>query len=822
MTTSSFEAWFTAKRWQPFPFQREVWEAHRHGASGLIHAATGTGKTYAAWGAALQSWLDKHPNPASWGKMKPPALQVIWLTPLRALAADTAQALLAPVHDLGLPWTIELRTGDTSSAAKQRQLKKPPSALITTPESLSLLLSQKNAQEIFADLQTVVVDEWHELLGNKRGVQTELGLARLRRWRPELRTWGLSATLGNLDEALQTLVGREGNGRLIRGLVPKEVIIDSLIPDEIERFPWAGHMGLKMLPQVIAAIEEGRTALVFTNTRNQTERWFQAILDARPDLAGDIALHHGSLDRSTREWVEDSLREGSIRAVVCTSSLDLGVDFPTVDRVLQIGSPKGVARLLQRAGRSGHQPGVISRITCVPSHAFQLVEVAAVRDAVTNGHIEARVPPSKPLDLLVQHLVTLALGGGFEEDAVYAEIRNAYSYRDLTRAEFDWALAFVTTGGYALQRYPEYQRVTANAEDGRFTVEDRKIASRHRMSIGTIMSDPSIQVQYLRGGKLGTINESFISRLKPGDKFIFAGKPLEFVRVRDLTAWVKRANSTRGAIPRWSGTTLPISPELGEGVRAKLAEAADGVFDSPEMWAVKPILLLQARVSRIPTADELLIEQTQTRDGFHLFFYPFEGKLVHQGLAALVAYRLARQRPLTFTLTANDYGFELLADQPEVSLLEEVDLLKLFSPENLYHDIPASLNASEMAKRQFREIARVSGLIFQGPPGQQRSMRNVQSSSSILYDVFEKYDSENLLLAQANREVLERQLDASRLSHALRRIQKSEIGVVQTKRPSPFAFPLFVERMQARLSSETLAERVQRLVAQLEKAARFG
>lgn len=819
------ESWFARHGWEPFSFQREVWQTYLDGENGLIHAPTGTGKTYAAWFGPVLRWLSSNPEADTRAEMKPPTLRVLWLTPMRALAADTEQALQRTVDELALPWTVDRRTGDTSSYRKQRQLEQPPTALITTPESLSILLSQKNAQKLFRELELVVVDEWHELLGNKRGVQAELGLTRLRRWRPDLRIWGLSATLGNLEEAAAALLGVDDEGRplpgrLVRGVVPKETLVDSLIPEQIERFPWAGHMGLKMLPQVLATVEEANSALVFTNTRNQTETWFQAILEARPQWAGEIALHHGSLSAATREFVEEGLRTGELRCVVATSSLDLGVDFWPVDRVLQVGSPKGVARLLQRAGRSGHRPGVASRVTCVPTHAFELVEVAAVRTAINGGFMEARTPLERPLDLLVQHVVTVALGGGFRPERLLEEVRHSYAYRNLSDAEWRWVLDFVTTGGEALTTYAEYQRVVPDGDV--YRVPDKKIAQRHRMSIGTITSDPLIQVKYLRGKHLGNINESFISRLSPGDRFIFAGRVLEFIRVREMTAYVRRAKGSAGAIPRWTGTTLPLSPELGVAVRRKLADAADGIFEGPEMLAVKPILALQQKWSRIPALDELLVERLKTREGHHLFFYPFAGKLVHQGLAALVAYRLSRLGPITFTLTANDYGFELLSPDPaplDAALAGDGRFPPLLSPSNLWEDIPASLNAAEMARRQFREIARVAGLVFQGFPGQKRSARQLQASSSLFYEVFSKYDADNLLLAQAHREVLERQLEQSRLSRTLHRLSQSRVEMVFVPRPTPLSFPLFVSRMQAKLSSEKLADRIRRLTERLEKWA---
>lgn len=810
------ESWLGSRGWTPFPFQREAWEAYRAGESGLIHAGTGTGKTYAAWLGPLLEWMETHePDLRPRRRAAAPPLRVLWLTPLRALAADTEAALRAPLAGLGIPWTLERRTGDTSSTVRGRQREKLPTALVTTPESLSLLLSRPDARHLFSELRLVVVDEWHELLASKRGAQTELALARLRRFRPALSTWGLSATLGNLDVALSSLLGVGRQGRLVRGATPKEIRVDSLIPETIERFPWAGHLGLKLLPRVVAAIEEGRTALVFTNTRSQTEIWYQAILDARPDWAGEIALHHGSLDRKVRDFVEEALSAGGLRCVVCTSSLDLGVDFSPVDRVLQVGSPKGVARLAQRAGRSGHRPGALSRVTCVPTNAFELIEVAAARRALEAGRIEPRTPREKPLDVLAQHLVTVAVGGGFRADELYEEVRTAWAYRGLTPAEWDWTLDFVTRGGPALAAYPEYRRVVER--DGLYTVPDRTVARRHRLSIGTITSDAALTVQYVSGGRLGTVEETFIARLRPGERFIFAGRTLELAEVRDLTAWVRRAKGRSSTVPRWMGGRMPLSTELAAAVRRLLEEARDGIFAGPEMEAMRPILELQARWSAIPAADELLVERLKSREGHHLFLYPFEGRLVHEGLAALLAWRLARLRPITFTLAVDDYGLELLS--PDLAPLEEALAAGLLAPTGLAEDIPASLNAAEMAKRQFRDIARVAGLLFQGLPGQRKSARHLQASSGLFYEVFAKYDPGNLLLHQAHREVLEQQLERSRLGRALARLAASRVTVLELARPSPMAFPLMVAHMREKLSSESLADRVRRLQARLEKAA---
>ena len=830
---SSIEAWFASRGWAPFGFQREVWQAYLAGDSGLIHASTGTGKTYAAW---LGPLLEAMAEPVEETDNLAPRLRVLWLTPLRALAADTEKALRTPLDALGLNWTLERRTGDTSSSVRARQKERLPTALITTPESLSLFLSQTNAPQQFQNLRCVIVDEWHELMGTKRGTQTELCLARLRGWNPNLRTWGLSATMGNLDVAMAALMGiaREGgkwkekgaespvissplphSSILIRGEQPKAIVVDALIPAEIERFPWTGHLGLRMLEPVVKVLEQVSSALVFTNTRSQTEIWYQNILEMKPDWAGEIALHHGSLDRATRDWVEDGLRQHTLHAVVCTSSLDLGVDFAPVDRVLQIGSPKGIARLMQRAGRSGHRPGATSRVTCVPTNAFELVEVAAARDAIRQGKIEGKPVIEKPLDVLAQHAVTIAAGTGFRADALFDEVRTAYSYRHLSEIEWQWVLDFVVRGGNALKAYPQYQRVVER--DGVYKIEDLSIARMHRLSIGTIVSDTAVQVQLLKGARLGTIEEGFISRLKRGDKFVFAGRVLEFVMLRDTTAYVRKATSKKGAVPSWQGSRMPLSTELCAAVRAKLEEARTGCYNGPEMEAVRPILELQAARSHIPAPDEFLIERTKTRDGFHLFFFPFEGRAVHEGLSALFAYRLSRLMPITFTFAMNDYGFELLSGD-KLDFVTAEQIAALLRVEDLAEDILASLNSTEMARRQFREIARIAGLVLDGLPGKRKSIRQVQASSSLLFDVFEKYDPQNLLLHQANREVLERQLESSRLRRALERLAECKVVLVDVKHPTPLAFPILVDGLREQLSSETLADRVKKMQVQFEKA----
>ena len=818
------EDWFARRGWKPFDFQREVWAHMAKGHSGLLHASTGTGKTYAVWfgiiGALVpDSSVLRGPESSDGGARLDSGLRrngglVLWITPMRALAADTVRALQAPLRALGLDWRVAARTGDTVAGEKTRQAEKPPTVLVTTPESLTLMLARADARESFRHLRAIVVDEWHELMGNKRGVQAQLALARLTRWQPGLMVWGLSATLGNLQAASAALHGARA-ACMVRGVEPKEIVIDTLIPATMERFPWGGHIGIKLLPEVVAEIDRHSTTLVFTNVRSQAEIWYQALLNARPDWAGLIALHHGSLDRDIRDWVEAGLKQGTLKAVVCTSSLDLGVDFLPVERVLQIGSPKGIARLLQRAGRSGHAPGRVSRITIVPTNAMELIESSAAREAGEARRVESRVTPAKPYDVLVQHLVTIALGGGFLPDDLFDEIRSTHSYRDLTRAEFDWVLGFVAGGG-SLSAYPDYHRIAAD-EAGLYRVPSQMIARRHRMSIGTIVSESSMHVAWMSGGRIGAIEEDFIARLKHGDAFTFGGRVLELVRTQDMTAYVKKATRSKGVVPRWAGSRMSFSSELADASLAQLACMHAGRFDTPETRALRPLIELQRRWSALPGPDTLVVETLKSAEGHHLFVYPFAGRMVHIGLASLFAWRAAREAPGTFSISMNDYGFELLSPRAfdwralfEGGLLDDGDLLA---------DVLESLNASELAQRRFREIARVAGLVFQGFPGAPKSTRQVQASSSLFYEVFRKHDRGNLLLTQAEAEALEQELEIGRLRATLARMRERQLVFTRPPRFTPFAFPLMVERLREAVTTEKLSDRVQRLLAELEQAA---
>ncbi len=820
---SRAQAWLTARGWQPFPFQQQVWQAMAQGQSGLLHATTGSGKTYAVWLGVLQRELGLAAqagvagiNPAipASSRLKAAPLTAVWLTPMRALASDTTKALTEPLEGLLPGWTIGQRTGDTPSAERARQDRRFPSALVTTPESLSLMLSRDNAPEELGGVRYVVVDEWHELIGSKRGVQVQLAIARLRRFNPGLIVWGLSATLGNLDEARDVLCGKSPSV-LVQGKIDKTLVIDTLIPPDPGKYSWVGHLGARMQQPVIDEIAKSGTTLVFTNVRSQAEIWYQLLLEARPDWAGQIALHHGSLDREVRDWVERGLKDGTLRAVVATSSLDLGVDFLPVERVMQIGSAKGVARIVQRAGRSGHAPGRASRLTLVPTHTMEIIEAAAVRRAAYAGNVEKRESPDKPLDVLVQHIVTVALGGGFKPAQLYSEVKDAWAYRKLTRAEFDWALAFCERGGESLTAYPDYHRIKADAK-GIYRVPDRGIARRHRMSIGTIVSDASIQVKYLGGMRIGTMEEGFISRLRKGDCFYFAGRLLEFIRVQDMAAYVKKSTKKKGTVPTWQGSKMALSPEMGNAVLELMQLAARGEYPEPELEAARPMLETQALRSRIPTPKTLLVEQYSSREGHHLYVYPFAGRHVHLGLASLLAWRLARDRPNTFSISVNDYGFELMAAQAFDTA--PVQSREVFTAEGLLSDVLASLNSSELAQRRFREIARVAGLVFTGYPGQPKSTKQLQASSGLFFEVFRKYDSANLLLGQAEREVLSQELEISRLETSLAAIRRKKLDMVTLRHPSPMSLPLMVERFREQLTTETLAARLERILKDAEGA----
>jgi len=855
-------AWFQSKGLNPFAFQEEAWHHIIQAHSGLVNAPTGCGKTFSVFLGAVIQFINEHPE--NYQTRSRNHLRLLWITPLRALAKDIGRAMKEVIEDLGMQWQIGIRNGDTEISERQKQKRQMPEVLIITPESLHLLLAQKNYPELFRSLRILAVDEWHELLGSKRGVQVELAISRIvhlvdsseptvnfpendplstvNRQPPtanlqqstinhqpstisrQLSLWGISATIGNLEQAREVLVAPVLNKIeyppvIVQAKLDKRIEIVSVIPDEIEKYPWAGHLGIKLVNKVIPILEKSRTTLIFINTRGMAERWYQEILNVAPELSGAVALHHGSIDMELRLWVEEALHEGKLKAVVCTASLDLGVDFRPVETVIQVGSPKGVARFLQRAGRSGHQPGELSRIYFLPTHSLELVEAAALKTAMKENVIESREPMLLCFDVLTQYLGTLAIGEGFFPETIFKEITSTYCFREIKKEEWQQILHFITEGGEALQQYDEYRKV--EIINGLYKITSRRIAMRHRLHIGTIVSDAMMKVKFLSGGYVGVIEEYFISRLNPGDVFTLAGRNLEYIMIKDMTAIVKKSNATKAIVPSWNGGRMPLSANLGRMLRKKFNEVhflldgnkADKEKTDIELRVLKRLFELQQSLSHIPRENELLIEQIETKDGFHLFVYPFEGRLVHEAMAALLAFRISRIMPISFSFAMNDYGFELLSDQPIP--VDDSNVYELFSDEELTADIQRSVNSAEMARRKFRDVAVIGGLIFQGYPGDYKKTRHLQSSAGLLFNVFAEYDPHNLLLRQAYHEVMEQQMEEVRLRNMLQRISVSKIILRFPQKLTPFCFPLKVDSMREDLSSEKLEDRVKKMQQQL-------
>jgi ATP-dependent Lhr-like helicase len=813
--------WLASKGRTPFVFQVQTWEQIIAIKSGLVNAPTGCGKTYSVFLGAIIQFINQYPD--TYQTKSNNRLQLLWITPLRALATDIARAMDEVIAALGLQWKTGIRNGDTEVNERQKQKRQMPEVLIITPESLHLLLAQKDYPAIFNSVKIISVDEWHELLGSKRGVQVELALSRIIHCRQQtgISLWGISATIGNLEQAMEVLMAPlQTKGIIIKAAIKKNIEIISILPDEIEKYPWAGHLGIKLAHKVIPVIRNNRSTLVFINTRGMSETWYQTLLTHAPDLAGALALHHGSIERELRSWVEEALHAGTLQAVVCTASLDLGVDFRPVDTVIQVGSPKGVARFLQRAGRSGHQPDAISRIYFLPTHSLELVEAAALKAAIAENLIESREPLLLCFDVLIQYLCTLAISDGFEPAAIYHEIKTTNCYNDISEAEWQQILYFITSGGNALQQYDEYKKV--EVVDGKLRMLSRRMAMRHRMHIGTIVSDAMLKVKFLSGGYIGVIEEYFVSRMEPGTVFTLAGRNLELVMIKEMTVIVKKSNAKKSIVPSWQGGRMPLSANLGRKLREKFDEAFEKksskgkiIKRDIELEVLQPLFDLQESLSHVPRANELLIEQIVTKDGYHLFVYPFEGRLVHEAMAAILAWRISRIRPITFSFAMNDYGFELLSDQPIP--VDDTNVYELFSTENLLADIQRSVNATEMAKRKFRDIAVIGGLIFQGMPGEKVKARHLQSSASLLFNVFLEYDPNNVLLQQAYREVFDQQMEEQRLRNMLERIQQSKIVIRFPEKLTPFCFPVKVDSMREDLSSEKLEDRVKRMQEQLEK-----
>ncbi|MGB2475056.1 MAG: ligase-associated DNA damage response DEXH box helicase [Flavobacteriaceae bacterium] len=803
MTTVN--AWFKAQQWRPQPFQKECWEAYTAGQNGMLHAPTGSGKTYALWGGIILEALNN--------KEKPKGLQALWITPLRALAVEIQQATQRMNNDLSPKLKVALRTGDTSQSERAKQKRTPAFGLVTTPESLHVLLSAKDHQKQFEHLKVIVVDEWHELLGTKRGVQIELALAYIRSFLPHLKVWGISATLGNKDLAREILLGSSKNYVTINAKIQKKIKVKSILPQTMERFPWRGHLGLHLLPQVLKIVEKNRSTLIFTNTRAQCEIWFHRLLEANPALAGNMAMHHGSIDKKIRLWVEEALREEQLKVVVCTSSLDLGVDFSPVECCIQIGSPKGVGRFIQRAGRSGHRPKAGSTIHFLPTHAMELIESVALQRGIEQEQIEDRIPYLNTYDVLLQFLMTLAIGSGFVPATLFSIVRSSFCFQTLTPEKWQWLINFLVKGSQSLEHYDEYKKVSV-LEDGTHKVLHKGIAMRHRLSMGTIVSDAQLKVRYQRGGYLGNIEEWFISKLKPGEVFTFSGKNLELLRIHNMDVIVRKSKAKKAKIPAWMGGRMSFSAHLSDLLKSALFDQRN--YQTKEFIALQPVFSQQQKESIIPQSHQFLIERFKTREGYHTVFYPFEGYAIHEAMASLLAYRISLLSPISFSMSFNDYGFELLSDQAfEQEAFIDNDLL---SATHLMADLEKSINISEMARRRFRDIAVISGLVFQGFPNQPIKTKHLQSGAQLFYDVFKAYETDNLLYQQALEETFDHGMERGRMTQVFEKIGQQEIVWRECLHPTPFSFPLITDRLRSKLSSERVEDRIKKMFLQLEKA----
>ena len=797
--------WFDAQGWKAQPFQQQCWKAYAEGKNGMLHAPTGSGKTYALWGGIVGHTLQQE------APIK--GLNALWITPLRALAVEIQQATQR-MNDALLPdQKIGLRTGDTPQSERAKQKRNPPFGLVTTPESLHVLMSTKDHQKQLSQLQVIVVDEWHELLGTKRGVQMELAIAYLRSFSPQLKVWGISATLGNKTLAREVLLGTTQNYTTVEAKINKKIRVKSILPKNMESFPWRGHLGLHLLPQVVKLVQKNRTTLIFTNTRAQCEIWFHRLLEADPNLAGTIAMHHGSIDKKIRLWVEDALRNETLKVVVCTSSLDLGVDFSPVENCIQIGSPKGVGRFIQRAGRSGHRPKAGSTIHFLPTHAMELIESVALQRGIEKQQIEDRIPYLNAYDVLLQFLMTLAVGRGFHPQEIFPVIRQTFCFQTIDENIWQWLMNFLVKGSQSLEHYDEYKKIVI-LEDGTHKVLNKGIALRHRLSMGTIVSDADLKVRYQKGGYLGTVEEWFVSKLKPGDVFTFSGRNLELIRLHNMEVIVRKSKSGKAKIPAWMGGRMSFSAHLSDLLKNALFETRN--HTTPEFKALAPVFAQQQKESLVPQPHQFLIERFTTKEGVHTVFYPFEGYAIHEAMASLMAYRISLLSPISFTMSFNDYGFELLSDQGFDR--EEFMDNDLLTPDHLMDDLEKSINVSEMARRRFRDIAVISGLVFQGFPNKPIKAKHLQSGSQLFFDVFKDYEPDNLLYQQAIEETFDHGMERGRMTQVFENIQKQTIIWRECSQPTPFSFPLITDRIRAKLSSESVEDRIKKMYLQLEKA----
>nr|WP_249809974.1 ligase-associated DNA damage response DEXH box helicase [Bradyrhizobium sp. 139] len=828
-----FRAWFAARGWSPRAHQLALLEKAREDRSALLIAPTGAGKTLAGFLPTLVELSSAPVAPAksvvSTGRtlQRSGGLHTLYISPLKALAVDIARNLERPVAEMGLPIKVETRTGDTPVSRRQRQRRYPPDILLTTPEQVALLLSSDDAPFLFSSLRRIVLDELHALVTSKRGDLLSLGLARLWRLAPQLRAIGLSATVAEPDQLARVLVPQPGGKEAAADIVIAGGAAPPLVEmlDTRERLPWAGHSARHALPEIYELIKANKTTLVFVNTRSQAEMLFQNLWSMNDDGLA-IALHHGSLDVAQRRKVEDAMSAGRLRGVVCTSSLDLGVDWGDVDLVVNIGAPKGSSRLMQRIGRANHRLDEASRAVLVPANRFEVLECRVAIDAIADNAQDTPPLRTGALDVLAQHVLGCACGEPFLSDELYEELRTAAPYANLSRQDFDDVVEFVASGGYALKTYERFARIRQDKE-GRWRVANPKVRQSYRMNVGTIVADDMLKVRLVRsrgggagsviarGGRLlGEIEEAFIEGLSPADTFVFSGEVVRYETLVEDQVYVSRANDKDPKVPSYMGGKFPLSTYLAERVRRLLDDgrAWNGLPEQVRDW-----LSLQREVSRVPAVRELLVESFPRANKHYLVCYPFEGRLAHQTLGMLLTRRLerARARPLGFV--ANEYAIAVwaLGDMSFMIRDGRIDLNALFDPDMLGDDLEAWLAESALMKRTFRNCAIISGLIARRHTGEEKSRRQVLFSTDLVYDVLRKHQADHVLLRAARADAATGLLDLRRLGDMLARIQ-GHITHRELDRVSPLAVPVMLEigreSVYGEAGDELLAEAADELV----------
>lgn len=830
-----FQQWFSARGWTPREHQLALLEKAREDASALLIAPTGAGKTLAGFLPTLVELSSTPSAPAksvvSTGRavQRSAGLHTLYISPLKALAVDIARNLERPIAEMSLPIKVETRTGDTPVSRRQRQRRYPPDILLTTPEQLALLLSSDDAPFLFALLKRIVLDELHALVTSKRGDLLSLGLARLWRLAPQMRVIGLSATVAEPESLARFLVPQPKDNAESADIVIAGGAAPPLVEmlDTRERLPWAGHSARHALPEIYELIKANKTTLVFVNTRSQAEMLFQNLWSMNDDNLA-IALHHGSLDVAQRRKVEDAMSAGRLRGVVCTSSLDLGVDWGDVDLVVNIGAPKGSSRLMQRIGRANHRLDEASRAVLVPANRFEVLECRVAIDAIAENAQDTPPLRTGALDVLAQHVLGCACGEPFLSDELYAEVRTAAPYADLSRQDFDDVVDFVASGGYALKTYERFARIKQDKE-GRWRVANPKVRQSYRMNVGTIVEDDMLKVRLVRsrgggagstgviarGGRLlGEIEEAFIEGLSPGDTFVFSGEVVRYETLVEDQVYVSRANDKDPKVPSYMGGKFPLSTYLAERVRRLLDDghAWKGLPEQVRDW-----LSQQKEVSRVPAVRELLVESFPRANKHYIVCYPFEGRLAHQTLGMLLTRRLerARARPLGFV--ANEYAVAIwaLGDLSFMIRDGRIDLDALFDPDMLGDDLEAWLAESALMKRTFRNCAIISGLIARRHTGEEKSRRQVLFSTDLVYDVLRKHQADHVLLRAARADAATGLLDLRRLSDMLTRIQ-GRITHRELDHVSPLAVPVMLEigreSVYGEAGDELLAEAAEELV----------